>query len=94
VVERKTLLLRIWEVPYSNLGPETGYPEVILRFFRGFPHSLKAYASNLKLGHNRSLPNPLKFIIHISPFHSALYDLSSEKESLNKTQINKYTARI
>jgi hypothetical protein len=33
VVEWITLLFRIREVPCSNLGPETGYPER----FRGFP---------------------------------------------------------
>jgi hypothetical protein len=35
-----TLLIRVWEVPGSNLGPETCYPEVI----RGFPLSLQANA--------------------------------------------------
>jgi hypothetical protein len=33
-------LLRIREVSGSNLGPETGYPEV----FRGFPQSFQANA--------------------------------------------------
>jgi hypothetical protein len=27
VVEWLTLLLRTWEVPVSNFGPETGYPD-------------------------------------------------------------------
>jgi hypothetical protein len=31
--------------------------------------------SNLKLGYNRSIPNPFHFIIHLSPFHSTLYTL-------------------
>jgi hypothetical protein len=34
-------LLRVWELPGSNLGPETGYPDC---FFRGFPQSLQANA--------------------------------------------------
>jgi hypothetical protein len=37
VVECLTLLLRIWEVPGSNLGPETGCPDA----FYGFPQSLQ-----------------------------------------------------
>jgi hypothetical protein len=40
VVECLTLLLRIWEVPGSNLGPETGYPDV----FYGCPQSLQENA--------------------------------------------------
>jgi hypothetical protein len=40
VVEWLTLLLRKWEVPGSNLGPDTGCPEV----FSGFPQSLQADA--------------------------------------------------
>jgi hypothetical protein len=40
VVKWLTLLLRIGEVPGSNLGQETGYPEGS----RGFPQSLQANA--------------------------------------------------
>jgi hypothetical protein len=39
-VEWLALLLCIREVPGSNLGPETGYPEV----FCGFPLSFQANA--------------------------------------------------
>jgi hypothetical protein len=35
-----TLLIHIWEVPGSNLGPETGYPKV----FCGFTQPLQANA--------------------------------------------------
>jgi hypothetical protein len=40
VIEWLTLLLRIWEVPSSNLGSETGYPEFLAFFLcpsRGMP---------------------------------------------------------
>jgi len=36
----------------------------------------KFWDSTLKLGHDRFLPNPFQFIIHLSPFHSTLYSLS------------------
>jgi hypothetical protein len=39
VVECLTLMLRIWEVPGSDLGLETGYPD---EGFRDFPQSLQA----------------------------------------------------
>jgi hypothetical protein len=41
VVEWLTLLLRIWEVPGSNLGQETGYPEqeFALVFFSPSKHA-------------------------------------------------------
>jgi hypothetical protein len=38
MVKWLTLLLRIWEVPGSSLGPETGYPD---ESFCGFPQSLQ-----------------------------------------------------
>jgi hypothetical protein len=37
MVERLTLLLRIREDPFSNLGQENGYAEVV----RGFPQFLQ-----------------------------------------------------
>jgi hypothetical protein len=37
LVEWLTLLLRFSEVEVSNLGPETGYTDLV---FRGFPQSL------------------------------------------------------
>jgi hypothetical protein len=39
MVEQLIFLLRIWEVPGSNLGLETCYPH---RGFCGFPQSLQA----------------------------------------------------
>jgi hypothetical protein len=39
VIEWLTLLLRILEVPVSNLGPETGYPD---RVFPDFSQYLEA----------------------------------------------------
>jgi hypothetical protein len=38
-----------------------------------------------KLGHDRFLPKPFQFIIHLSPFPSML----TEKASVNELQINK-----
>jgi hypothetical protein len=40
VVKGLTLVLRVWEILGSNLGPETGYPEV----FRDIPQSLQENA--------------------------------------------------
>jgi hypothetical protein len=56
VVKWLTLLLRTGEVPGSNLGQETGYPEGS----RGFPQSL--LGEYLKLGHD---------ILFLHPFHSS-----------------------
>jgi hypothetical protein len=52
VVEWLSFLLRIWEIPVSNLGPETG----------------KYRDRTLQLSHDRFLSNPFQFIIHLSPF--------------------------
>jgi hypothetical protein len=66
-------LPRIWKVPGSNLGLETGYPQV----FRAFPHSLQTHAGiYLKLGHDSLLPHRFPFIIHPVTFHSTLHSLS------------------
>jgi hypothetical protein len=35
--------------------------------------------SSLKLGHDRCLPTPFKFIIHLSPYFSTLHSLSHWK---------------
>jgi len=42
----------------------------------------KCRNNTLKSGHDRFLPNPFQFIIHISPFHSTLYSFSCWKSSL------------
>jgi hypothetical protein len=47
-----------------------------LIFFRSFPQFLQANAGRVpKIGHGRFLPNPFEFIIHLSPYHSTLYNL-------------------
>jgi hypothetical protein len=43
VLEWLTFLLRVRDVPGSNLGPDTGYPEC----FRGFPQPLQTNAEIL-----------------------------------------------
>jgi hypothetical protein len=48
-------------------------------------HPGKFWNSTLKLDHYHFLPHYFKFIIHLSPFHSTLYNLSRRKKaSLNK----------
>jgi hypothetical protein len=69
-VEWLTFLLRIREVPGSNLGPETGYPW----FFTVPPGNFRYSA--LKLNHYHFLPSPFHFMIHLTPFHSKLCSLS------------------
>jgi hypothetical protein len=65
MVEWLALLLRIREVPGSNLSPVTGYPDL---GFCGFPQSLQANAGiDLKLGHDHFLPHPFQFIVHYHP---------------------------
>jgi hypothetical protein len=67
MIQWLTFLLRIPEMPCSDLRPETA--------FRGFPQSLLANATTLQLGKDRFLPNPSQFIINVSAFHSTLYNL-------------------
>jgi hypothetical protein len=81
VVEWLTHLFPIREVAVSNLVPETGYP---FWGFRDFPQSLQASA---RIGHDRFLPTPFQFIIHLSPFHLTI--LYYRKLVLNKQQMNK-----
>jgi hypothetical protein len=67
-------ILRIREVPGSKLGLETGYPDSA---FCGFSQSLQANSEKcLKLGQDRFLPHPFKFIVDLSSFHLKLYNLS------------------
>jgi hypothetical protein len=56
----------------SNFSRGNEYPED----FRGFTRSFQANSGTvLRLDHDRFLPNPFQFIIHL-PFHSsALYSL-------------------
>jgi hypothetical protein len=54
VVEWLALLLHIREVP-----------AILTEVFHGFPQSLQA----LKLGHERFLPHPSRFIIHCHPHY-------------------------
>jgi hypothetical protein len=68
VIEWLIFLLRIWEIPGADLGPETGYLD---HDFRRFSQSRQANAGIVpsKLGHNCFLANPSQFIIHLSPLH-------------------------
>jgi hypothetical protein len=50
--------------------------------------------STLTLGHDRFLPNPSQFIVHLSPFHSTLHSATCWQSSLNEPQIRKYTAKL
>jgi hypothetical protein len=70
-----TLLHRIRKVPGWNFGPETCYPNWGFLWFPSVPPG-KCWYSTLKLGHDRFLPHPFYFIIHMSSFHSALYNLN------------------
>jgi hypothetical protein len=62
MAEWLTLLLRIWEVPGSNLDPETLCHDRGFREFSSLP-SGEFRASSLKLGHDRFPPYPFQFII-------------------------------
>jgi hypothetical protein len=70
VVEYLTLLLRIREVPGSNLDPETGCPDRDYMVFSVPPGKFRKRTS--KLGHDHFLPHPFQFIIYLSSLHSAL----------------------
>jgi hypothetical protein len=49
----------------------------------------------LKLDHNRFLPNPLRFIIHLSLFHSTLHCTNHLKvSSVNTLYVNNVTCRM
>jgi hypothetical protein len=81
VVELLTLLFRILEIPGSNIGSETGYPEV----FRGLPQSLHENAGTvLKIRHQPFPSTSLHFTIHSSPFHSTLYTVCVAEKSVVK----------
>jgi hypothetical protein len=67
---------RIRKVLDSNLGRDTSWSDL---GFRGLPQSLQANARTLsRLGHDQFLPNPFRFIIHLSSYHSVLYNVASD----------------
>jgi hypothetical protein len=66
-----TILLRFREVPGSNIGPETGHPEVCVILLSPYRQMPRKY---LKLGHDRFLSHSFQFIIHLS-FHVTLFRL-------------------
>jgi hypothetical protein len=49
---------RIWEVRYSNLGQNTGYPDRVFVFFLSLQKNSGIVP---RLGHDRFLPNPFHF---------------------------------
>jgi hypothetical protein len=73
LVEWLTLLLQIREVPRSNLCPDMSYPDWRFSWVSSVP---PGKCRDSKLGHDRFLPHPFQFIIHLSPFHSTLCNLS------------------
>jgi hypothetical protein len=68
VMEWLTPLICIRDIPGSNHGPETGYPDRVFVVF--LEPSRQMRHSTLKLGHDHFVPNLSQFIIHLSPFHS------------------------
>jgi hypothetical protein len=82
-VEWLTHLFRIREVPGSNLGPDTGYPDWGFSWFSSVLPGI-CWDNTLKLDHDRFLPHPCQLIILLSPLHSMLW--INEKASLNKLQ--------
>jgi hypothetical protein len=54
--------LHIWEVPHSNLGRESGYPDRVFEVF--VSPSRQISEQNLKLAHGHSLPGPPQLSIH------------------------------
>jgi hypothetical protein len=73
VVEWLTLLLRIREVPDSNMGLKTGYPGRFLVFFQSF----QGNAGIVPYVRSRPfLPHTFQFITQLSPSHSKLHILT------------------
>jgi hypothetical protein len=73
-VEWLTVLLCILNVPGSNLGPETGYPDWFFLWLSPVPTG-KCSDSRAKLRHENFLPYTFQFIIYLLPFHSMLHSL-------------------
>jgi hypothetical protein len=89
VVEWLTHLLRIREVPGSNFGPETGYPDWgFSRFFSISPEN-----STLKLVHDCFLPRHFQFIITYRPFIWRYIVLVAERASLNNYKLKQRKPR-
>jgi hypothetical protein len=55
--------------------PKNSYLYGDFSLFISFPAG-KCHDSTLKVGHDRFLQNPFHFVIHFSPFHSTLHNLS------------------
>jgi hypothetical protein len=89
VVEWVPLLLRIREVPSSNLGPENGYPDSGFSWFSSVPPD-ECLDITLKLGYDRFLPNPFQVIIHLVTHSFDAIKWVTEKASLNKLQTNTF----
>jgi hypothetical protein len=69
-------LLCMREVPGLNLGPETGYPDRDRSLLSSVPPG-KCWNRSLKVhSHSRFLIHRSHLIIHLSPLHSSLYNLS------------------
>jgi hypothetical protein len=88
MVECLTSLLRIREVQFQ-ISART--PAIVTEVSVVFlSQSRQMPGQYLKLQHDRFLPLPFKFIIHLSLLHSTLYSLQvTEKASLNK-QVTQY----
>jgi hypothetical protein len=56
----------------------TGTPAILTLVFRGFL-SPSRRAQGPRLGRGGFFPNPLKIIIHLSPYHPTLYSLDTEE---------------
>jgi hypothetical protein len=74
VVEWLTLLLRIRELPGSNLGPETSIPDWGVSWLSSVPPG--EYRKYLNIRPRPPASKPLQVIIHLSPFHSMLVSFS------------------
>jgi hypothetical protein len=80
VVKWLTLMLHIRELPDSNPGPDTGYPDWGFSWFFSVPPG-ECPDSTLKFGHDRLLPDPFQFTIYLSPHHSPLYSLIYDNQT-------------
>jgi hypothetical protein len=69
-----TLLFRIREVPGTNPGDRLFGLTLLVDFLSPCKQNA-GMATYLKLGHDRYIPRPFRFVIHMSFFHSTLYSL-------------------
>jgi hypothetical protein len=60
------LLLRILELPDSNLGPESGYPEIL--FAASVNSSRQTQRQYVKSGHDRFLLHPFQLVFNHAVF--------------------------